>query len=231
MRLALLLAVLFAVHGAAAASFDCTKPASSTERAICGDKKLSALDDRAVSAYESAARTFGVADSADFKNPIVDLLLRGHQEWTTQRNRCGTDTSCLLSQYLRRIAVLTYHPDPQAPSPLDALIGRYAIAVDPARELVVMRAPGNAVLVHIGVHSADWSCDFAGIGRLDNGGKLRVVRADFDATMGGDHAVMLTPTRLGMAVGNARAGDDISARFCTGGGSLDQPYPRADLVQ
>src|SRR5581483_11298541 len=95
MRLALLLAVLFAVHGAAAASFDCTKPASSTERAICGDQKLSALDDRAVSAYESAARTFGVADAADFKNPIVDLLLRGHQEWTTQRNRCGTDTSCL----------------------------------------------------------------------------------------------------------------------------------------
>jgi hypothetical protein len=54
---------------------------------------------------------------------------------------------------------------------------------------------------------------------------------DFDATMGGDHAVMLTPTRLGMAVGNARAGDDISARFCTSGGSFDQPYPRADLVQ
>jgi uncharacterized protein len=231
MRLAVSLALLFATHTAAAASFDCTKPASPTERAICGDQKLSALDDRAVAAYTSAATTFGVADSADFKNPIVDLLLRGHQEWTAQRNRCGTDTSCLLSQYLRRITVLTYHPDPQAPSPVDAVIGRYAIAVNPARELVVMRAPGDAVLVHIGVRSADWTCDFAGIGRLDRGGKLRVVRADFDATMGGDHAVMLTPTRLGMAVGNARAGDDISARFCTGGGSLDQPYPRADLVQ
>ena len=231
MRLAVLLAALFAAHTAAAASFDCAKPASATERAICGDNKLSALDDRAVAAYESVATTFGVADSTDFKNPVIDLLLRGHQEWTAQRNRCGTDTSCLLSQYLRRIAVLTYHPDPQAPSPFDAFIGRYAIPVDPARELVVMRAPGDAVLVHIGVHSADWNCDFAGVGRLDRSGKLRVVRVDFDATMGGDHAVMLTPTRLGMAVGNARAGDDISARFCTSGGSFDQPYPRADLVQ
>src|SRR5208282_3720925 len=121
--------------------------------------------------------------------------------------------------------------DPQAPSPLDSFVGRYAIAVDPARELVVMRASGNAVLVHIGVNSADWNCDFAGVGQLDRSGKLRVVRTDWDGTMGGDHAVLLAPTRVGMGVSNARAGDDVSARFCTDGGSLDQPYPRADLVQ
>jgi uncharacterized protein len=230
MRVALLLALLCAAHPAAAASFDCARPASATERAICGDAKLSALDERAVAAYTAAANTFGVADSTDFKNPIVDALLRGYQEWTAQRNRCGTDTNCLLTQYLRRIAVLTYHPDPQAASPLDSFIGRYAIAIDPARELVVMRGAGNTVLVHIGVNSADWSCDFAGIGRPDGSGKLRVVRTDFDGTMGGDHAVLLAPTRVGMGVANARAGDDVSARFCTGG-SLDQPYPRADLVQ
>jgi uncharacterized protein len=231
MRFAVLLVLLFAAYPAAAASFDCAKPASPTERAICGDAKLSALDEREVAAYTTAVSNFGVADSTDFKNPIVDALLRGYQDWTAQRNRCGTDTNCLLTQYLRRIAVLTYHPDPQAPSPLDSLIGRYAIAVDPARELVVMRGPGDTALVHIGVNSADWNCDFAGIGRLERGGKLRVVRADFDGSMGGDHAVLLTPTRTGMSVANARAGDDVSARFCTGGGSFDQPYPRADLVQ
>ena len=128
MRFAVLLALLLAAHTASAASFDCAKPASATERAICGDQKLSALDERAVAAYTAATNTFGVADSTDFKNPIVDALLRGYQEWTAQRNRCGTDTSCLLSVYLRRIAVLTYHPDPQAPSPLDSFIGRYAIS-------------------------------------------------------------------------------------------------------
>lgn len=231
MRVAALLVVLFAAQPAAAASFDCARPASAVERAICADPKLSALDDRAFAAYTTVANTFGVADSADFNNPVVDLLLRGHQEWTAARNRCGADTNCLLAQYLRRIAVLTYHPDPQAPAPVDSFVGRYAISVDPARELVVMRAPGDAVLVHLGVNSADWSCDFGGVGRLDRSGKLRVVRTDFDNSMGGDHALLLTPTRSGMAVSNARAGDDVSPRFCTSGGSFDQPYPRADLVQ
>jgi uncharacterized protein len=231
MRVAALLVVLFAAHPAAGASFDCAKPASAVERTICGDPKLSALDDRAFAAYNAAANTFGVADSADFSNPIVNLLLRGHQEWTAARNHCGTDTNCLLAQYLRRIAVLTYRPDPPAPAPADSFVGRYAISVDPARELVIMRAPGDAVLVHIGVNSADWNCNFGGIGRLDRSGNLRVVRTDFDNSTGGDHALLLTPTRSGMAVSNARGGDDVSARFCTSGGSFDQPYPRADLVQ
>jgi uncharacterized protein len=231
MWVVVLLVVLFAAYPAAAASFDCARPASAVERAICADPKLSALDDRAFAAYNAVADTFGVAGSTDFKNPVVDLLLRGHQEWTADRNRCGTDTSCLLAQYLRRIAVLTYHPDPQAPAPIDPFVGRYAISVDPTRELVVMRAPGGVALVHISVSSADWNCDFGGVGRLDRSGKLRVVRTDFDDSMGGDHAVLLTPTRTGMAVSNARAGDDISAQFCTSGGSFDQPYPRADLVQ
>jgi uncharacterized protein len=231
MRVAALLVTLFAGHTAMAASFNCAKPVSAVERAICADPKLSALDDRAFAAYTAVANTFGVADSADFKNPVVDLLLRGHQEWIAARNRCGTDTNCLLAQYLRRIAVLTYHPDPQAPAPADSFVGRYAISVDPVRELVVMRAPGDAVLVHLSVNAADWTCDFGGVGRLDRSGKLRVVRMDFDNSMGGDHALLLTPTRSGMAVSNARAGDDLSARFCTSGGSFDQPYPRADLVQ
>jgi len=231
MRLAVLLAFLFAAHAAAAASFDCKKPGSPTERAVCGDARLSALDDRAFAAYSAVADTFGAGEGADFQDPSVDLLLRGHQDWTTARNRCGTDTNCLLSQYLRRIAVLTYHPDPQAAAPVDKFVGRYAISVDPARELVVMRAPGDAVLVHIGVRSGDSRCEFSGIGRLQAGGKLRVVRTDYDKSMGGDHAVLLSQSRLGVALSNANPSDDISARFCTGGLSLDQPYPRADLVQ
>lgn len=231
MRLAVLLAMLLAAHTAAAASFDCTKAASATERAICADPRLSALDDRAFAAYTAVADTFGVGDSTDFRNPIVDLLLRGHQEWTAARNRCGTNTSCLLAQYLRRIAVLTYHPDPEAPAAVDRFVGRYAISVDPARELVVMRAPGDAVLVHIGVTGTDWTCYFSGVGRLDRNGNLLVVHTDFDGTTQGDHAIVLTPTRVGLALRNANPADDVSAHFCAGNGSLDQPYPRADLVQ
>jgi len=231
MRLAVLLAALLAAHTAAAASFDCKGASTATEHAICADPKLSALDDRAFKAYTDAVATLGIGDSPDFRNPVADLLLRGHEEWSNARDRCGTDTNCLLGQYLRHIAVLTFHPDPQAPSSLDPFVGRFAIAVEPARELVVMRAPGNVVLVHVSVHSADWTCEFSGIGRLDAAGALRVTRPDFDGTAGGAHSVVLTPTRIGLSLSRADKADDVSARFCGDGGSLEQPYPRADLVQ
>jgi len=231
MRLAILLAALLAAHTAAAASFDCKGAASATERAICADPKLSALDERTFKAYTDAVATLGIGDAPDFRNPVADLLLRGHEAWSAARDRCGTDGNCLLTQYLRRIAVLTFHPDPQAPGPADALVGRYAISVNPARELVVMSALGGVVLVHISVRSQDWTCDFSGIGRLDPAGRLRVTRPDFDGTMQGAHSVVLTPTRLGLALSNAEKSDDVSAKFCGDGGSLDQPYPRSDLVQ
>jgi uncharacterized protein len=230
MRLAILLAALLAPCTAMAASFDCKGAATPTEHAICADPKLSALDERTFKAYTDAATTFGVSDAPDFRNPIADLLLRGHEAWSQARDHCGADGSCLLAQYLRRIAVLTYHPDAQAHGPADSFIGRYAISVDPQRELVVMSAPGGAVLVHVSVHSLDWTCDFGGVGRLD-GGRLRVTRADFDGTMQGPHSIILTKTRLGLALSNADHADDVSAKFCGDGGSLDQPYPRSDLVQ
>jgi uncharacterized protein len=228
MRFAVLLAALLAAHTAAAASFDCKKTATATERAICADARLSALDDRAFTAYTAAVAALGIGDAPDYRNPMAELLLRGHQDWSTARNRCGTDTNCLLAQYLHRIAVLTFHPDPQAAAPIDAFVGRYAISVEPARELVVMRVPGDAVLVHVAVPAADWTCAFGGIGRLDRAGRLRVVRPDFDATAQGEHAVLLTPTRLGVSLSHAGKADDVSARFCREGGSLEQPYPRRD---
>jgi hypothetical protein len=85
--------------------------------------------------------------------------------------------------------------------------------------------------VHVGVHATDWSCDFAGVGRLDGAGRLRVTRPDFDGTAQGPHTVILTPTRIGLALSNADKADDVSAKVCGDGGSLDQPYPRSDLVQ
>jgi uncharacterized protein len=224
MRWLLLLALLLAAHPARAASFDCQKAATATERAICADKALSDLDERAVAAYADVSQAFGF-DDADFKNPMATLFLQGHQDWTAARNRCGAATNCLLAQYLRRIAVLTGHPDPQAPSPLDRYVGRYGTIVDPARELLVIRA-GTGVLVHVTVTSKDWSCDFTGIGRLDKSGGLLVTRPDFDGTAEGDHAVLLTPTRLGVALAHASKTDDVSARYCGAGGSMEQPFPR-----
>ena len=224
MRFVVLFVLLCIGSSAGAASFDCKRAATVTERAICADPALSALDERAVAAYAAAIDALGISD--DERDPVGDLLLKGHVQWNAVRNQCGAATPCLLGHYLRRIAVLEFKPDPQAPSPLDPIIGRYGIGVEPTRELVVMAAPGGLALVRVTVTSTDWNCAFNGIGRLDKTGALRVVRADFDNTTQGEHALILTPTRLGFAVRHADAKDGVSARFCGAGGSLEHPFPR-----
>lgn len=224
MRLALLLVLLLASHAARAASFDCQRAATVTERAICADKTLSALDDRAIGGYTAAIEALGLSD--DERDPSAALLLKGHEEWAAARNRCGGAGACLLQQYQRRLAVLDYKPDRQARSPVDPLVGRYGTPIDPARELLIMAAPGGVALVHVAVNAADWTCSFTGIGRPDKAGTMRVTRADFDGTTGGDHAILLTPTRIGLAVSRANPKDDVSAQFCGAGGSLEQPFPK-----
>jgi uncharacterized protein len=229
MRLAVLFVLLiaspFVVSQAAhAASFDCKRAATPTERAICADPKLSSLDDRAIGGYTASVEALGLSD--DERDPMAALLLKGHEEWAAARNRCGGATNCLLQQYLRRVAVLDFKPDSQARSPVDPLLGRYGTSIDPPRELVIMAAPGGVALVHIAVTATDWTCAFTGIGRPDKAGGLRVVRPDFDGTTHGEHAVLLTPTRLGLAVVRADPKDDVSAQFCGAGGALEQPFPR-----
>lgn len=224
MRVVLTFLLLFVAGAAEAASFDCKRAATPVERTICADPALSQLDERTVGAYGAAVETLGISD--DLNDPSGDLMLRGHQEWSAARNRCGATSSCLLQQYLRRLAVLGFKPDSLAPSALDPAIGRYGTPVDPPRELVVMAAPGGAALVNIRVSAADWTCVFTGVGKAEAGGALRVTRADFDGTAHGPHAVLLTPSRLGFLVRHADAKDNVSAQFCGAGGSLEHPFPR-----
>lgn len=216
-------ALLATTGGAEAASFDCAKAMNAIERSICAEPALSQLDERAVAAYSDAVETLGLAEDDD---PQADLLLKGHQEWSAARSRCGAVPNCLLQQYLRRLAVLGYKPDPQAAGPLDGLVGRYGTPVEPARELVIMAAPGNVVLVNLRVTSADWSCSFTGIGRSDGAGGLKVVRNEAKGPNQGARSLILSPTRLGLGARHADPGDDVSARYCGAGGSLAQPFPR-----
>lgn len=226
MRLLCLLALLFLARPAAAASFDCARAATPTERAICADPKLSALDDRAIGGYAAAIEAMGISD--DERDPAGALLLKGHEEWAAARNRCGGGGNCLLQQYLRRLAVLDYKPDSQQRSPVDGLLGRYGTSIDPPREMLIMAAPGGVALVHVAVTATDWTCAFTGIGRADRAGGMIVTRADFNGTTGGEHTLKLTPTRLGLSVGRGNPKDDVSAQFCGAGGSLEQPFPKRD---
>lgn len=227
MRLLLLLAILAVFPQAArAASFDCQRAETVVEKTICGDAKLSALDDREVAAYAAAATTLDIGDTPDFRDPVADLLSQGHKAWTAERDRCGAAANCLLAQYLRRLAVLEFRPDARAATPLDRLIGRYGTSILPERELVVMRGTADSVLVHVAVGSGAAACSFNGIGRLAGAGRLLVTHKDFDGSRQGDSAVGLAPTRLGLEVTSAKRGDDVSAKFCGPGGALEQPFPR-----
>jgi len=83
-----------------AASFNCARAASPTERAICGNR---ALEDRDV----EMATIFGLI------RPVFAMGARGafmddQNAWLVQRNRCGADTACLRRRYDERIAVLRH---------------------------------------------------------------------------------------------------------------------------
>ena len=88
--------LILASGGAAhAASFDCSKARSLPERMICGDPRLSDLDDQLAAAYASALQTASSPDQ-----------VRAEQrQWMAERNRCTT-AACLGEAYRQRTAAL-----------------------------------------------------------------------------------------------------------------------------
>lgn len=99
-------------------SFDCTRAGSWTERTICADPELSALDEEMANAFAAArAATSG----AEREN-----LLPYHRNWLSRRAECwnasGTgQEACLKQRYLERIRELrdiaAGRSDPTVPVP------------------------------------------------------------------------------------------------------------------
>ena len=76
-----------------AASFDCAKAATSVERQICADEKLSLMDDELNKVYREALAT----------GPKPELLKSVQRDWLTDvRDRC-TDRQCLTEAYQSRL--------------------------------------------------------------------------------------------------------------------------------
>ena len=89
------IAAIFCVD-ASAASFHCTGKSSASERIVCQDERLSALDDKLAIAFQRARDT-----AADPRSIEAD---RTHQ-WLWRQHNC-TDNACVLAWYERRIAEL-----------------------------------------------------------------------------------------------------------------------------
>ncbi|MFI4975134.1 MAG: lysozyme inhibitor LprI family protein [Caulobacterales bacterium] len=85
-----------------AASFNCAQAATRTDRAICADPALSALDSSMAAAYgRSLARGAGVRQE--------------QRAWLVARNQgCGGDRSCLRRFISARLAALQAGPMPTA---------------------------------------------------------------------------------------------------------------------
>ncbi|WP_150622260.1 lysozyme inhibitor LprI family protein [Pandoraea horticolens] len=86
-----------------AASFDCTKAASATEKAICADAKLSKLDSDLAVVWKRVSRASSTPS-----------LVASQLQWLKRRDTCGADVACLSTRYNERLAALADNPDTSA---------------------------------------------------------------------------------------------------------------------
>ncbi|WP_312783040.1 hypothetical protein [Brevundimonas sp.] len=92
-------AILFAPNRADAASFDCARARSASERAICGNRSLEDRDVKMATLY-SVVRQFQGGMGA------LAAMRDRQSEWLGQRELCGANIACIRRSYDVRIAEL-----------------------------------------------------------------------------------------------------------------------------
>jgi uncharacterized protein YecT (DUF1311 family) len=109
MRIVSVCLLIFAANAAAAASFDCNKARSVSEKLICSTPYLSALDEELFPIYKSAKRTItdwpetfegGFSPSQWFKSS-------GRDAWRWREANCY-DVACLEVWFTERRALLSW---------------------------------------------------------------------------------------------------------------------------
>jgi uncharacterized protein len=102
-----------AIANAAAApraSFDCAGPLAPTEKVICSDESLAALDRALATAYRNKFDGLPV-ESANALDELVKSLIITQKAWLAHRNSCGTDNACIYQAYIVRKRALTAGDD------------------------------------------------------------------------------------------------------------------------
>lgn len=211
--------VLACAGPAAAASFNCAKAATPTEKAVCADPKLSALDSEVGRAFNTASEALHI-DLSDRTDDYTILYRRQQKDWLVDRDRCVADKVCLRRQYERRLAVLTLRPDPTAPAGVDRYLGLYNAARQQAAGMTIMRNNDpNGVLVAMSASdpaAGRWTCELKGQGSTDEAGDLMVEFEDGSLTF------KIVGKELRVAPGEGVA--ERLAGACGAGGSLAGAY-------
>jgi uncharacterized protein len=108
--LTVLLSSAIAPAAAAAPSFDCAGKITPTERVICADDSLAALDRVLTAAYKNKFDGLPV-ESANALDEVVQSLVITQRAWVAHRNSCGTDAACIRKAYQLRTGDLTAGPN------------------------------------------------------------------------------------------------------------------------
>jgi uncharacterized protein len=96
--------------GAANPSFACTGALTPTEKVICSDGTLAALDRALATAYRNKFDGLPI-ESADALDDVVKSLVITQKAWLAHRNSCGNDTACVYKAYIVRKGALTAGDD------------------------------------------------------------------------------------------------------------------------
>lgn len=118
----------WAASQAQATSFDCTRAATATEKTLCSDPVLGALDRRVSDHYlrlrDSAPRT------------LASSARTAQRAWLRTRDACRSDVACLTDTMDTRARQLGHEAD-EVEAALDATIAR--IADEPAAAAQILR--------------------------------------------------------------------------------------------
>jgi uncharacterized protein len=118
------------VLGSAAAaepSFACTGDLTPTEKTICGDDALAALDRALAAAFKSKLNAIAVG-TAHADDDDRDSVVITQKAWIVHRDACGADKVCIRKAYAVRTGALTAGPNTPA-TPCRDTVGAKQAAV------------------------------------------------------------------------------------------------------
>jgi len=153
MHTTITLAALGVLAGAAAAgaqpSFDCSKAATPSEKAICADAELARIDRAIAAAFRQL--------KAELASQI-ETLAEEQTEFLKARDACGAEQACLARTMESRRSALALQPQQGVSDRRERFVGRYRNRIGWA--IVRRRLDGGYELIATaGEASGRWVCD------------------------------------------------------------------------
>jgi len=192
-------------------SFDCTKAASATEKAICGNDRLARLD-RAIAQAFRALRS----------DPnLAERLAEEQAAFLKKRDACNSDTGCLAREMESRRAALALEPLKDSKDARERFVGRYRGALG---EMIVRRTLAGEFEIDgsTAEPSGRWVCDVSG--------NIQSVSKDV-ATVKGDDGGESFAIFLRLSGDSLTVTEDpenrLAGRLCGHNGTVEGRYRRA----